>query len=77
MTGSPGRGLIESLFDLTVSDKGVIQPSPFLPFMFKPSDPQTPSRQDLLKEIDGSCSFELGKHQAEEAKAEEYIGRPS
>ena len=48
ITGKPGSGRITSLSFLTTSDSGVIQAKPFLPFMFRPSEPQTPSRHERL-----------------------------
>ena len=46
MTGRPGIGRKVILPLLRTSDNGVTQASPFLPLMFMPSEPQTPSLQD-------------------------------
>ena len=52
ITGSPGRGLNSSLFLLITVDMGVIHANPFLPFIFMPSEPHTPSLHDRLYDID-------------------------
>ncbi|MNT60993.1 hypothetical protein D3C72_1986070 [compost metagenome] len=47
MTGIPGRGLMISVLPFpSASATGVMQPRRFLPLMFMPSEPQTPSRQE-------------------------------
>ncbi|MNV88359.1 hypothetical protein D3C71_1825550 [compost metagenome] len=41
----------------TTADSGVMQARPFLPFMFMPSEPQTPSRQERRYEKPSSFSL--------------------
>ncbi|MOA27751.1 hypothetical protein D3C78_1486450 [compost metagenome] len=57
MTGRPGSGRRTSLLPLTTPDSGVMQARPFLPFMFMPSEPQTPSRQERRYEKPSSFSL--------------------
>ena len=52
MTGNPGSGLSSILFFLITDEIGVIHANPFLPLMFIPSEPQTPSLHDLRYEMD-------------------------
>ena len=48
ITGKPGSGLSSILFLLTTDDIGVMHARPFLPFIFIPSEPHTPSLHDRL-----------------------------
>ena len=47
MTGMPGKGLMTRQSDFpSASSTGLIHASAFLPWIFIPSEPQTPSRQE-------------------------------
>ena len=70
MTGKPGKGRKTTFLPFN-ADNGVIHARPFLPFMFKPSEPHTPSRQERRKESVGSCSL------SNKSASKTIISRPS